>query len=79
MSTNDIYKAGALVVTAGILSWVFSCELLFALGFVAALVISLVVGLLIGFMALTERVSAEFARERAEWKGTRAGAHISHR
>lgn len=79
MGTIDLYKVAAVVAVTGVASWIFSCETLFLLGFVMALAVAVVIGSLIGAMTLSERVSEEFAREKAAWRNVRAGTNISHR
>lgn len=79
MGTMNPYMVAGVVAATGVVSWMFSCETLFLLGFVAALAVAVVVGSLIGAMTLSERISEEFARERAAWRNMRAGTNISHR
>ncbi len=79
MSAINMYVMGAIVGVTGVVSWMFSWETLFLLGFISALALAVVVGTMIGLMTLTERISDEFARERAAWRNVRAGTEVPHR
>lgn len=78
MEKIDVYKVAAGVAATGIISWIYSLESLFVLGFLITIAVASMYGVLIGIMTVSERVTAEFAREKGEWKNVEAGARVSH-
>jgi|GEM_PF-3109152 len=80
MDRMDVYKVAAAAALLLATSWVCSVETLLVLGMIAAAVPAVIFLAAIGVMAVSERVSAEFARDRAEtWRKVDARATVPHR
>jgi len=79
MEKIDVYKVVAGIAAVAVISWIFSLESLFLLGALVTLALGAMCGVLIGIMVLSERVSSEFVRDKAQWKNVEAGARVSHR